>query len=118
MSTDQGLAAERSAAAWTRTGLGWLGAGAAVLKYLATDGLFSRSAIVGHLMLLTAVVIYLGAATRYRQMRHSMRAQAIGRAETPSTIHAAPRILLAVSISTVAATTAALVVEFSRILTW
>lgn len=86
------------------------------MKYLGTDGLFSRSAIVGHLMLLTAVVIYLGAATRYRQMRHSMRQQALGTRETPSTIHAAPRILLAVTISAVSATSVALVVELQQVL--
>lgn len=110
---DEGMVSERSSAAWSRTALGWLAAGAAVLKYLGTDGIFRARALGGHLMLLTAVIIYGGSAVRYWQMRHSFAAQAQGVPESDDTIHAAPRIVFSVAVMTTMACFAVLISELS-----
>lgn len=112
---DEGLVSERSSAAWSRTALGWLGAGAVVIRYLGATGPFDSRALGGHLMLAVGVVVYFGSGIRYFQMRRSFTAQARGVPETPSTIHAAPRTVFAVSATATAACLAVLLAEITRL---
>lgn len=112
---DEGLVSERSSHAWSRTALGWLGAGAVVIRYLGYEGPFDPHAIGGHLMLAVAVIIYFGSGLRYFQMRRSFTAQARGVPETAATIHAAPRMVFAVSATATAACLVVLIAELTRL---
>ena len=97
------LANERSLLAWQRTAMSWGGAGAIVTRYFASDGLLRAHTLVGVAMLLVGALMWLDGTRRYR------RADAAIRRDDDVAVPVAT--IRAVWLATVAAITAAVLVE-------
>ena len=64
---------ERTAMAWNRTALSWLGVGAVLVRLHAPDGMGSAGAVAGYMMCACAAVLYLAGQVRYRRRNVALR---------------------------------------------
>jgi putative membrane protein len=100
------LANERSHLAWQRTAMSWVGAGAVVTRYFASDGFLRAETMVGVLMVLAGSLMWLAATRRYHRAHLAIRAAA----EVP----VPTRTIQVVWVTTVLVVLAALGVELFR----
>jgi uncharacterized membrane protein YidH (DUF202 family) len=68
------LANERTHLAWQRTAMSWAGAGAAVIRVFAEDGVLRLRTATGALMVLVGALVWVDGQRRYRAADAAIRA--------------------------------------------
>ena len=96
------LANERTHLAWQRTAMSWAGAGAAVIRVFAEDGVLRPRTATGVLMVLVGGLVWVDGQRRYRAADAAIRAGAPPRVPVHSIRAVWLATVLAVAVTVVA----------------